>query len=85
MALLFFVKKPIIFLLHCPETKLKINNGKPSPSPKARKLDMLEAKFPNKRALAKNAVIKAGLHGITIAPKKKPKINALCTGFLFPV
>lgn len=46
---------------------------------------MLEKKLPNRSALAKNAVIKAGLHGRTIAPKKKPKINALFRGFLFPV
>ena len=85
MALLFFVKNPIIFSLHCPEIKLKINSGVPSPIPKARKLDILEIKFSNKRALAKKAAIKAGLHGITIAPKKKPKIKAFFIGFLLPV
>ncbi len=85
IALLFFVKKPIMFLLHCPETKLKANSGAPSPNPNAIKLNMLEIKSPNKKALAKNAAIKAGLHGITIAPKKKPKTNALFNGFLLPV
>lgn len=85
MALLFFVKKPIMFLLHCPETMLKTSNGKLSPNPKARKLKILEKKLSNRKALAKKAVINAGLHGITIAPKKKPNMNALFIGLLFSV
>ena len=59
---------------------LNTNNGNPRPIPKERKLNILEKKSPNKRALAKNAVTNAGLQGRTIAPKKKPKINALFRG-----
>jgi len=50
--------------------------------PKERKLSILEAKFSINNALARKAAIKPGLHGITMAPKKKPNPNALFQGFL---
>lgn len=64
---------------------LKVNNGNPIPNPNDRKLSMLEMKSPNKNARAKNVAINAGLHGIKIAPKKKPKMKALFRGLLFVV
>ena len=64
---------------------LNTNNGDPRPIPKERKLNMLEKKSPNKRALAKNVAMNAGLQGRTIAPKKKPKIKALFRGLLLAV
>ena len=50
--------------------------------PKERKLSILEVKLSINNALARKAAIKPGLHGITIAPKKKPNPNALFQGFL---
>jgi len=50
--------------------------------PNERKLAILVTKLSNNKALAKKAAIKAGLQGITMAPKKKPKPNALFKGFL---
>lgn len=53
------------------------------PAPKAKKLSMLPAKLDVETvARVSNAIIKAGLQGITIAPKKKPNENALSRGFL---
>jgi len=72
-------------LLHCPEINDNINNGNPNPNPNPIKPVMLEIKLLKRMALAKNAAINAGLHGITIAPKKKPKMNALFNGLLFAV
>jgi len=43
---------------------------------------MLETKLLNNNALAKKALINAGLQGITIAPKKKPYNNAVKRGLL---
>lgn len=43
---------------------------------------MLEKKLSMINALAKKAAMKAGLQGITIAPKKKPYRKAFSFGFL---
>jgi len=62
-------------------TKEKIKSGAPIPIPKATKLRMLFIKpVVDTVARVKSAMMKAGLHGITIAPKKKPNKNALFRG-----
>ena len=71
----------IIFLFHFADKIENASKGNPKPIPKAKKLIMLDVKLLNNNALAKKAAINAGLHGITIAPKKNPKIKALSSGF----
>lgn len=64
------------------DTREKIISGKPIPAPKAMKL-VIPLKNPDVEtvALVNRAMMNAGLHGITIAPKKKPKEKALAKGF----
>lgn len=72
IVFLFFVAKFIIFWLQLIEINEKARRGKPSPIPNPKKFSMLDAKLLMIKALAKNAPMNAGLHGRTIAPKKKP-------------
>lgn len=81
--LLYLVKNPIILLLHLTLNNENTSNGAPNPRPKNKNPNMLVAKLSNSKARAKNTATKAGLHGITIAPKKKPNKRALHKGFFF--
>ena len=79
--LLCFVRKPIMATLLVADSNEKASNGKPRPNPNARKLRLFARNCVVVVARAKNAAIKPGLHGKTIAPKKNPKVNALTNGF----
>lgn len=70
--LLCFVKKLIIDWLQFTERREKAKSGKPRPIPNTKKFSMLEVKSPIRAARVRKAAMKAGLQGITIAPKKKP-------------
>ena len=82
MILLCFVSHPMIAVLFPEEINENANNGNPSPNPKPRKLVIPDKNCVVVAALAKNAAIKAGLQGKTIAPKKNPNEKALTKGFL---
>ena len=76
------VRKPITTELFADDINEKTSRGAPMPAPKARKLRMPLKKPDTERvALVRSAMIKAGLQGITKAPKKKPNRNALSRGF----
>ena len=64
------------------ERRENASSGKPRPTPKAVKFNMLEVKLLNKKARERNAAIKPGLQGMTIAPKKKPYNRAFRVGCL---
>jgi hypothetical protein len=59
----------------------KTSKGAAIPKPKDTKLSMFIKKFPPAIVFVNKAAINKGLHGITIAPKKKPNTNALKIGF----
>ena len=80
--LLYFVKNPITFSLHCAEINANKSNGRDIPTPKNMKLNKFVVKSIVDVLIANNTIKEAGLHGNTIAPKKKPKINELMNGFL---
>ena len=82
ITLLYFISVLIIALLAAVESTENNSNGKLIPKPNAIKLAIFVKKLVITTVLANNAAINNGLHGITIAPKKKPKINALSFGFL---
>ena len=76
------VRKPITTELLEDETSEKTSKGVPMPIPKARKLRILPKKLETEIvAWVSSTKIKAGLHGITNAPKKKPNKKALARGF----
>ena len=81
--LLFFVKNPIIDLFHFDETAENINKGTLMPIPKKIKLKRFVTALIVVVVNANKTIREAGLHGITIAPKNNPKINALSNGFFF--
>jgi hypothetical protein len=57
-------------------------NGKPMPMPKDTKRAIFTAKSIPVAVVVKRTAINAGLHGITIAPKKNPYVKAFAQGFL---
>ena len=69
---LCFVRTEIIFPLFSLEIAAKTSNGAPIPNPNAIKLKMFTKKSVIEAVLTSNAAINAGLHGTTIAQKKKP-------------
>jgi hypothetical protein len=75
--LLYFVKNPIICFVHTCEKNASTSKGAPMPSPNMIKLRRLKKKSGSVKLLINRAAIKSGLQGITMAPKKKPKIKAL--------
>lgn len=75
------VRNSIIFLLWLDDIIENASSGNPMPSPNSVKLARLLTGFSNRNDLAKNIEMKAGLHGIMIAPKKNPKLNPLGKGF----
>lgn len=56
------------------------SNGAAMPMPKNKKLRVFKIKSIIASVLANNAAMNAGLHGTTIAPKKKPYKNAVNKG-----
>ena len=80
--LLFLVKNPITFSLHCAEINANKSNGRDIPTPKNMKLNKFVVKSIVDVLIANNTIREAGLQGNTIAPKKKPKIKELKKGFL---
>lgn len=64
------------------DTTEKARSGAPIPRPKERNWIMFNKKSAVLAVVANNAAIKRGLHGMIIAPKKKPKANAFRKGFL---
>ncbi len=79
---LFFPRSEISVWLFADPISERTINGKLNPIPKKRKLRTFEAKPIIVSALVNKAAMKSGLQGITIAPKKNPKRNALRKGFL---
>ena len=68
--------------LHWAEIIENNNRGRAIPIPKNTKFNRLVVK-PIVEVLIANRIIRdAGLHGKTMAPKKKPKINEVKIGFL---
>lgn len=59
----------------------KINSGKPIPMPKARKFRIFRKKFMLDMVFVNSTAMNSGLHGTTMAPKKKPYMNARRRGF----
>ncbi|MEE9585564.1 MAG: hypothetical protein V3W09_01535 [Nitrososphaerales archaeon] len=49
--------------------------------PKNKKFRIFARKLIVDNVLVNSAAMNNGLHGITIAPKKKPNVNELTTGF----
>ena len=80
--LLYFVKNPITFSLHCAEINANKSNGSDIPTPKNIKLNRFAAKSTVDVLIANNTIREAGLQGNTINPKKKPKLNEPKKGFL---
>ena len=80
--LLFLVKNPITVSLHCAEINANKSSGSDIPMPKNTKLNRFATKSRVDVLIANRIISDAGLHGRTIAPKKKPKINELKKGFL---
>ena len=76
-----FVRKFIIESVAAEEAPASTNRGKPTPTPKNRKRKTFCTKSRVDTALANRMAINPGLHGTTIAPKKKPYRNALTHGF----
>lgn len=76
------MKNLVTFLLLANERADNTNKGIDIPTPNAIKLKKLDVNEVIVSALEKRAAIKSGLHGIIIAPKKKPNRNALNLGFL---
>jgi hypothetical protein len=64
------------------EMSAKAMSGKASPTPKKRNFVILPRKSALRRERVNIVAMNKGLHGITIAPKKKPFINPLARGFL---
>jgi hypothetical protein len=58
------------------EINEKINRGKAIPTPNNMKLKKFVMKLAVDADMAKSTIKDAGLQGNTIAPKKKPKMNA---------
>ena len=58
------------------------SKGRDIPTPKNTKLSKFVKKSTVEVLIANKIISDAGLHGKTIAPKKKPKINELRKGFL---
>ena len=54
------------------ETAENTSKGKPIPKPKNKKLSIFEMKFVLSAVFVKRIAMNKGLHGTTIAPKKKP-------------
>ena len=81
IVLLWAESQPMIFSLHCADIIDNISKGVPRPMPKNKKFRILEAGLFISNALAKKTAMNAGLHGRTIAPKKKPNPKALFIGF----
>lgn len=81
IALLFFVKNPITVLLHCAEINANKSKGRDIPTPKNTKLSKFVKKSTVDVLIANRTISDAGLHGKTIAPKKKPKKYELKKGF----
>lgn len=75
----------MIFLLHTPETIDSTNKGIAIPMPKSKKFNRLNKKLIVDVETAKSTISGAGLQGKTIAPKNRPKMNALNRGLLFLV
>ena len=67
-------------MLFCADIIEKSNNGVPIPKPKSKKFIRLLMKLVVDVLIANRTIRDAGLHGRTIAPKKKPKIKALNMG-----
>ena len=70
------------FSLHCAEIDANKSRGRDIPTPKSTKLSKFVRKSTVDVLIANKTMSDAGLHGNTIAPKKKPKINELRKGFL---
>ena len=77
IILFLAVKKPITSLLFVAEATANISKGKPIPIPKTTKFNKLTANSIIEVLTANNTAREAGLHGKTIAPKKRPKIKLL--------
>lgn len=69
-------------MLHCAEINANKSKGRDIPTPKNTKLNKFVTKSRVDVLIANRTMSDAGLHGRTIAPKKKPKINELRKGFL---
>ena len=64
------------------EIAAKTNKGKPMPMPKNKNCRIFSRKPMADAVRVKRTAINNGLHGTTIAPKKKPNVKALTQGFL---
>ena len=80
--LFFVVKKVIILFDAVDDSKAKTNNGVPNPKPNKVKLSKFIIGFVIRIAFVKNAAIKPGLQGRTIAPKNSPYKKEVMNGFL---
>ena len=78
----YLVKKLIIASVAAEEAPASTSKGKPMPIPKNKKRNTFSTKSTVATALAKRMAINPGLHGTTIAPKKKPYKKAVTQGFL---
>ncbi len=70
-----------MLLLEAVEISENTSNGKAIPMPKNKKFRIFARKLIVDNVLVNKAAMNNGLHGITIAPKKKPNVNELTTGF----
>ena len=68
--------------LHCAEINANTSRGRDIPTPKNTKLSKFVKKSTVEVLIANKIISDAGLHGRTIAPKKKPKTYELKKGFL---
>ncbi len=82
IALRCLVRKSITASLAAEEIAAKTSKGKPMPIPKNTNCSTFITKLVVDMVLVKRAAMKRGLHGTTMAPKKKPKVKALSQGFL---
>ena len=80
--LLFLVRKLMTVWLHWAEIIENNNRGRAIPIPKKIKLSKLVVKLIVEVLIANKTIRDAGLHGKTMAPKKKPKRNEVRIGFL---
>jgi hypothetical protein len=85
IKLIFLLWKPSQFIIVCDLFADNIENSKsgvPIPTPNKMKFPRLARKVIVEVEIAKRIASEAGLHGRTISPKNRPKMNASQSGFV---
>jgi len=81
ITLFLLVKNPITALLFAADIAANMSKGRDIPMPNTMKFSRFRRKSVVDALIAKSMINDAGLHGRTIAPKKKPKRNEERKGF----